>query len=115
MTKTVDEMKALIKNHLKITDESQDINISDQIQNVVNYCNLGEELPLALEPFLRRKVKDIMTYETCAILGPFDVKSKTAGDTSISFAVDENHSKETIYGLSESDKKALNVFRRLRR
>jgi hypothetical protein len=115
MTKTVDEMKELIKKHLKITDESQDMNITDRISDVVNYCNIGEDIPLTLEPFLRRKVKDVMIFETFAIPGPFDVKSKTAGDTTTSYAVDENHSKETIYGLSESDKKVLNAFRRLRR
>ena len=115
MTKTVEEMKELIKKNLKITDDSQDLNINDRISDMVNYCNLGEELPLVLEPFLRRKVNDVMTYEASSIPGPFDIKSKIAGDTSVSYAVDENHSKETIYGLSESDKKALNAFRRLRR
>lgn len=115
MTRTVDEMKELIKKNLKITDGSQDLNIGDRISDAVTYCNLGEELPIALEPFLRRKVKEVMTYEMSSIPGPFDIKSKTVGDTSVSYVVDENHSKETIYGLSESDKKVLSSFRRVRR
>ena len=114
MTET--EMVALVKKNLGITGDEKNMIISDRITDVVNFCNLNEEeIPKQLEPFIRSKAKSVIDYETSCSLGtPFDVKSITVGDTSTSFAVDDKHNRETIYGLSDSDKSKLRAFRRLR-
>lgn len=110
---TTNELKAIVKENLKIADETKDLTISDAIQEVMNYCNLPE-LPEALEPFIRKKVQTIINYElengTASV---FDVKSIKEGDTSITY--NENATKETVYGLSQEDKKRLQEFRRTRR
>lgn len=108
------ELKALVKANLDISDTSQDLIISDVIQETLNYCNL-KELPEVLEPFIRRKVKAIIDYENeNGSDNVFDVKSIKEGDVSITYDTD-HISKETIYGLSESDKKFLQQFRRTRK
>ena len=107
-------MLALVKEHLGIEDDSKDLIINDVILECLNYCNL-KELPEELEPFVRKKVKTIMDYE--AEVGSnavFDVKSIKEGDTSITYNIDEV-SRETIYGLSNQDKRILAQYRRLRR
>lgn len=108
-------MLEIIKEKLNIIDTSKDILIEDVIQDVKNYCNL-KELPQELEPFIRRKVKGIINYEVeNGDSSVFDVKSIKEGDTSITYNVDEKTSKETIYGLSDREKKSLQDFRRTRR
>lgn len=124
-----------VKSNLSINDK--DLIIEDVIQNVMNYCNLTKyplevlaamqeitleevyaqvEIPAELEPFIRKKVKSIISYEaengTTAV---FDIKSIDEGDTKITYNVDSNNSKETIYGLSDSDKIILKAFRRTRK
>ena len=110
----IEEMLELVKERLQIEDDSRDLLISDVIQECLSFCNLKE--PLAeLEPFVRRKVKTIMGYE--AENGAnvvFDVETIKEGDTSITYNTDEV-SRETIYGLSDKDKRVLARYRRLRR
>lgn len=109
-----EELRELVKTNLKIEDDSRDLQIDDVIQEVLNYCNL-KEAPEEIEPFIRKKVKTIMAYEKeNGSDSVFDIKSIKEGDTSITYNTDEV-SRETIYGLSDSDKKALQQFRRLRR
>ena len=104
-----------VKGNLKITDNSKDLVISDVIQDALNYCNLVE-LPEETEPYIRKKVKSIIAYETeNGENSVFDVKSIKEGDTSITYNVDDKTSKETIYGLSDRDKKTLQAFRRTRK
>jgi len=111
---SIEEMLARVKENLKIHDGSRDLIITDIIQECLNYCNLKEP-PAELEPFIRRKVKAIIDYETeIGDSSVFDVTSIKEGDTSITYNADEV-SRETIYGLSEKDKQALMRFRRLRR
>ena len=109
------ELITLIKTNLKINDDTKDLIINDTIQDALNYCNL-KGLPIELEPYIRKKVQAIINYElengTTSI---FDIKSISEGDTSITYNVDENISKETIYGLSITDKLALQSFRRTRK
>ena len=110
----IEEMLEIVKQNLKIEDDSKDLLIEDVIRECLSYCNLKEP-PAELEPFIRRKVKAIIDYE--AETGGntvFDVTSIKEGDTSITYNTDEV-SRETIYGLSEKDKQALMRFRRLRR
>lgn len=104
-----------VKLNLNINDMKKDLMISDIIQDIKIYCNL-KELPLELEPFIRKKVKAIISYENengDSVV--FDIKSIKEGDTSITYNVDENTSKDNIYGLSNKDKSYLNLFRRMRR
>lgn len=111
---TKKEMLDKVKENLGISDDPKDLMISDVIQEVMNYCNLTE-LPETLEPFIRKKVRTIITYEAeNGTSSVFDVKSIKEGDTSITYNV-EQVSRETIYGLSEQDKKDLRQFRRLRK
>lgn len=110
-----EELIALVKEHLSITDTKKDLMIADVIQDVLNYCNLKEP-PIELEPYIRKKVQSIINYELeNGTTSVFDVKTIKEGDTSTTYNVDENFSKETVYGLSNEDKKRLQVFRRTRK
>ena len=110
----IEEMLEIVKQNLKIEDDTKDLLIEDVIRECLSYCNLKEP-PAELEPFIRRKVKAIIDYETeTGGSSVFDVTSIKEGDTSITYNTDEV-SRETIYGLSEKDKQALMRFRRLRR
>lgn len=112
---TIEEMLIEVKKNLNITGEERDLHIKDICQEALNYCNLSE-LPLEIEPFIRKKLKTIINYETeNGTTNVFDIKSVSAGDTSYTYNVDSNFSKETIYGLSKADKNTLKQFRRLRR
>lgn len=112
---STDELIVKVKGNLKIEDDSRDLIISDVIQDALNYCNLTE-LPIELESYIRKKVKGIIDYEAeNGTSSVFDVKSIKEGDTSIAYNVDEKTSKETIYGLSDRDKKTLQAFRRTRK
>lgn len=104
-----------VKNNLRLIDDHADLAISDIIQQVKTYCNL-KELDMEHEPFLRKKVKSILDYEKeNGDSTVFDVKSIKEGDVSITYNIDENNSKETIYNLSDTDKKLLKCFRKVRR
>ena len=111
---TVDEILALVKENLEISDDSKDRMIEDRINDVLIYCNLND-IPERLEPFVRKKVKAVIDYEAENGSSAFDVKSIKEGDTSITYNVNENTSKEAVYGLSKDDKKCLQLFRRTRR
>lgn len=110
-----EELILLVKKNSDIIDASNELLIPDVIQEALNYCNLTE-LPLELEPFIRKKVNSIINYEAQnGTNSVFDIKSIKEGDTSITYNVDDKISKETIYGLSSSDKKTLQLFRRTRK
>lgn len=109
------DLIVLVKTNLKLIDESKDLIIKDVIQEAMNYCNL-KELPIELEPFVRKKVQGIINYESeNSTTSVFDIKSIKEGDTSITYNVDDKTSKDTIYGLSKSNKEALQSFRRIRK
>lgn len=109
------ELVKKVKENLKIIDTSNDLIINDVIQEVMNYCNL-KELPQTLEPFIRKKVKAIIAYEKeNGEDSVFDLKSIREGETTLTYNVDDNNSKDTIYGLSDRDKKTLQQFRRTRK
>lgn len=111
---TIAELTILVKTNLKIADVSRDLIIADTIQDALNYCNLVE-LPVEAEPFIRKKVQGIINYEAeNGTTSVFDIKSLHEGDTTTTYNVDDKVSKETIYGLSDRDKKTLQRFRRLR-
>ena len=118
MTKS--EMITSIKEKLNITNNSRDILIDDIILLSLGYCNIrSSELPDGIEPIIRRKIKTIIDYEIKIEASPllnsaYEVKSLTEGDSSVTFNVTNDNSRDTIYDLSTTDKRALRKFRRLR-
>lgn len=114
MTKS--EMLTAVKTNLKIEDEKQDLTISDVTLLVCEYCNISTEMiPEPLERIIRKKVKGIIDYE--AVNGSDfvqDIASIKDGDGTITYVTSGTNNKEGIYGLSESDKTALRLYRRLR-
>ncbi len=108
------ELIEKVKERLKIEGTSKDILIEDVIQEAMNFCNL-KELPIELEPFIRKKVQGIITYEAeNGNKSVFDVVAIKSGDTNTQYNTDKV-SRETIYSLSDRDKITLRPFRRLRR
>lgn len=108
------EMLRLVKDNLKLQTEDYDLAIMDLIQYCCSYCNL-EELPNALEPFVRKKIKRMIDYETAKGTGyQQDIASIKEGDGSITYATGGSNSRDGIYGLSDADKTILRRFRRLR-
>lgn len=113
---TTSEMVETIKRKLKIEDNERDLTISDVILMVCDYCNLQtDRIPDELELFIRQKVKGIVDYEEVNGSGYVrETESIKEGDGSITWAQTEGNTRATIYGLSESDKRALRRHRRLR-
>ena len=113
---TFSEMLEKVKSNLKIEDDTRDLNISDVILSVCDYCNMDQDkLPERLEPFIRKKVKGVMDYET--VKGTSyqqDIASIKEGDGSITYATDGSNCREGVYGLSDADKTVLRRYRRLR-
>lgn len=110
---TVQETIKKIKQELDIKDESKDTLIMDVLVDILNYCNL-KELPLELHSYARRKVQSIIDYESdFGLVDGLDLKSIKLGDATVS--IETNTSKSDVYGLSNSDKKYLRMFRRTRR
>lgn len=114
MTKS--EMLEEIKKNLHITDEAQDLTISDAVLLVCEYCNIDTAcIPEQLEPVIRKKVKGIIEYEAAngTDYAP-EIASIKEGDGTISYVTGGANSREGIYGLSAVDKAALKRYRRLR-
>lgn len=110
------EMITEVKKNLKLLDDAQDLVISDMILAVCDYCNLSKNcIPDILEPVIRKKVKGIIDYEEVNGTGYHpEVASMKEGDGSITWAQTDGNTRESIYGLSVSDKAALRHHRRLR-
>ena len=68
-----------------------------------------------MEPFVRKKIKIMIDYETAKGTGyQQDIASIKEGDGSITYATGGSNSRDGIYGLSDADKTILRRFRRLR-
>ena len=113
---TSSEMLEKVKSNLKLEDDTRNLDISDVILSVCDYCNLSqEELPDLLEPIIRKKVQGIIEYEIVKGTGyQQDISSIKEGDGSITYSTNGSNSREGIYVLSDTDKTALRRFRRLR-
>lgn len=113
---TASEIKEIVRGNLGIKDDTRDLVISDVILAICDYCNLNpQSIPDILEPVIRRKVRGIIDYEAANGEGYHpEVASIKEGDGSITWAQTEGNTKASIYGLSESDKKGLRRYRRLR-
>lgn len=111
-----EDMKNQVKENLRLETKDHDLTISDIIVEVHSYCNLcSDHIPDALEPFIRKKVKGIIDYESVRGVGfTPEVASIKEGDGSITWAQTEGNTKASIYELTESDRKILRRFRRLR-
>lgn len=106
---------ATVKSKLNITDGSRDLLISDIYDNALVYMNL-DELPDQLEPFVRAKVERVIAYEAQVGAGQaLDVVSQTEGKCSWTFNVNENSSREAIYGFAAADFAQLRRFRKTRK
>ncbi len=110
------EMLTEVKQNLKIDDDTQDLTISDVILIVCEYCNIDtERIPDAMERIIRNKAKGIIDYEMVNGNGFLqDIASVKEGDGTITYVTSGVNGKEGIYGLSDSDKTALRLYRRLR-
>lgn len=112
---TKEEMLLKVKSNLKLKDDTQDLAISDVIQDTCAYCNLQSRLPEEMEPIIRRKVKAIMEYEAANGAGyAREIQSIKEGDGTITYAQTDGNTRATIYGLGREDKVQLRRFRRLK-
>ena len=102
-----------IKLILDITEDSQDkliiLYIDKITNNILSYCNINELNP-TLEGFIEDKVINIMKIK----LGKMDVKSINRGDTSITYNVASASEYSNSPNLTESEKKFLNTYRKVR-
>ena len=110
------EMLQTVKRNLRLETDDYDLTISDTVLAVCDYCNQDPGcIPDILEPLIRKKVREIVDYEAAMGTGyRQEIESMKEGDGSITWAQTEGNTKASIYGLSESDKKALRRHRRLR-
>jgi hypothetical protein len=92
MTKS--EMLIAVKNNLKLQDDTRDLDISDVIFSICDYCNLNPDcLPELLEPIIRKKVKGIIDYEAVRGTGyQQDISAIKEGDGSITYATGGSNS-----------------------
>ena len=107
-----------IKLMLDITDNKHDGKILlylDKISTaVLDYCNV-KELNRGLESFVEDKVVSIMKpLVTGGTQNTGEIKSISRGDTKIEYNVGE--AVQTLNGvnLTDSDKKILNTYRKVR-
>ena len=108
-----------IKLLLNITDNKHDNIISlylSKVETIVlDYCNVNE-LCLGLESFVEDKVVSIMKPTiTGGTQNTGEIKSISRGDTKIEYNVGEAvQTSSNNVSLTDSDKKILNVYRRVR-
>lgn len=109
-------MLETVKKNLRLETQDYDLAISDMILAVCDYCNLEPGyIPDILESIIRKKIKGIVDYEAAMGNGYHqEIESIKEGDGSITWVQTEGNTKASIYGLSETDKKALRRHRRLR-
>ena len=108
-----------IKLLLNITDDKHDNMILlylDKISTIVlDYCNVNE-LSRGLESFIEDKVVSIMKpVITGGTQNTGEIKAITRGDTKIEYNVGEAiQTSSNGVGLTDSDKKILNIYRKAR-
>ena len=107
-----------IKLLLNITDNQHDNIILlylDKISTIVlDYCNVNE-LSKGLESFIEDKVVSIMKpLVTGGTQNTGEIKSISRGDTRIEYNVGEAVQTSNGVNLTDSDKKILNTYRKVR-
>ena len=113
---TQKEMIDRVKQSLALDTEDRDVQIKDLIGEVCDYCNLDRDmLPEPLETHIRKKVRGILDYEK--IYGQDyrqDIASIKEGDGTITYASGSGNSRQDIYQWTDSEKRNLRKYRRLR-
>ena len=107
-----------IKLILNITDDKHDnmilLYLSKVETMVLDYCNV-KELNLGLESFIEDKVVSIMKpIVTGGTQNTGEIKSISRGDTKIEYNVGEAVQTSNGVNLTDSDKKILNTYRKVR-
>ena len=108
-----------IKLLLSITDDKHDnmilLYLSKITTVVIDYCNVNELCP-GLESFIEDKVVSIMKPIVAGgTQNTGEIKSISRGDTKIEYNVGEAiQTSSTGVGLTDSDKKILNTYRKVR-
>ena len=108
-----------IKLLLNIADDKHDniilLYLSKVETIVVDYCNVNE-LCLGLESFIEDKVVSIMKpLVTGGTQNTGEIKSISRGDTKIEYNVGEAiQTSSSSISLTDSDKKILNTYRKVR-
>ena len=107
-----------IKLLLNITDDKHDNIISLYLSKVetmvIDYCNVNE-LCLGLQSFIEDKVISIMKpIVTGGTQNTGEIKSISRGDTKIEYNVGEAVQTSNGVNLTDSDKKILNTYRKVR-
>ena len=108
-----------IKLLLNITDDKHDnlilLYLAKVETMVVDYCNVNE-LSKGLESFIEDKVYSIMKPTvTGGTQNTGEIKSISRGDTKIEYNVGETvQTSSNGINLTDSDKKILNVYRKVR-
>ena len=107
-----------IKLLLNITDDKHDniieLYISKFENLVLEYCNINE-LTAGLEGFIEDKVISIMKPTiTGSTQNTGEIKSISRGDTKIEYNVGEAMQTSAGVSLTDSDRKILNTYRKVR-
>ena len=108
-----------IKLILNITDNKHDnmilLYLTKVETMVIDYCNINE-LSLGLESFIEDKVVSIMKpVVTGGTQNTGEIKSISRGDTKIEYNVGEAvQTSSNSVNLTDSDKKILNTYRKVR-
>ena len=108
-----------IKLILNITDNKHDnmilLYLSKVEAIVIDYCNINE-LCLGLQSFIEDKVVSIMKpIVTGGTQNTGEIKSISRGDTKIEYNVGEAvQTSSNGVNLTDSDKKILNTYRKVR-
>ena len=108
-----------IKLILNITDDKHDnmilLYLSKIEAIVIDYCNINE-LSLGLQSFIEDKVVSIVKpIVTGGTQNTGEIKSISRGDTKIEYNVGEAiQTSSNSVNLTDSDKKTLNTYRKVR-
>ena len=107
-----------IKLILNITDNKHDnmilLYLSKVETMVIDYCNVNE-LCLGLQSFIEDKVISIMKpIVSGGAQNTGEIKSISRGDTRIEYNVGEAVQTSNGVNLTDSDKKILNTYRKVR-
>ena len=108
-----------IKLILNITDDKHDsmilLYLSKVETMVLDYCNVGE-LNLGLTSYIEDKVISIMKpIVTGGTQNTGEIKSISRGDTKIEYNVGEAiQTSSNGVNLTDSDKRILNIYRKVR-
>lgn len=107
-----DELISSVKERLMLGTADYDDMIADILTMAADFCHLRDDYPDGIEVFVRRKIGELIAYQTSFGTGYVQhVKSISEGDGAISYA--DVKTRDELYELSAADKKKLYPYRRL--